>query len=94
MYICGRLGVCMCMFVYVCLSVFVCVCEYVCGRVFVYVCMYMLPSKWIIQELSTIPSECQQSRSVLGNVGNYLLSLESLGIVENPEVDLGNVICG
>ena len=53
----------------------------------------MLPSKWIIQELSTIPSECQQSRSILGNVGYYLLSLESLGIVENPEVDLGNVVC-
>ena len=42
--------------------------------------------------MSTIPSECQQSRSVLGNVGNYLLSLESLGIVENSEVDLGNVV--
>ena len=55
--------------------------------------LYMLPSKWIIQELSTIPSDCQQSRSVLGNVENYLLSLESLGIVENPEVDLGNVVC-
>ena len=55
--------------------------------------LYMLPSKWIIQELSTIPSECQQSRSVLVKVGNCVLSLKSLGIVENPEVDLGNVVC-
>ena len=51
--------------------------------------MYMLPSKLIIQELSTIPSECQQSRSVLGNVENSLLSL---GIVDNPEVDLVKVV--
>ena len=51
--------------------------------------VHMLPSKLIIQELSTIPSECQQSRSVLGNVGNSLLSL---GIVDNPEVDLVKVV--
>ena len=51
--------------------------------------VYMLPSKLIIQELSTIPSECQQSRSVLGNVGNSLLSL---GIVDNPEFDLVKVV--